>query len=242
MSDTITKKNVSEFNRNVQENGGFLYTTNAQYSSYVANKRISEEIFKHIKPQYKTLVDVGCGDGVYTDEIKKNFPHLQVFGFDPATEAIETASQKFPDVTFQSINILDDRTVAALPKYDVAVIRGVLHHLPDQAKAIENALKLADNLIVMEPNGNNPVLKLIEKTSKYHIEHEEQSFHYFTMKGFFQTAGGKITSWAYVGYVPFFFPTGLSKIIHFCQPFLEKIPILKHFFSAQYIITAQKAK
>jgi len=235
MENTL-KKNVQEFNRNVQENGGFLYTTNAQFSSYVANKRISEEIYRFIKPSYRTLVDIGCGDGAYTNEIKKNFPHLDVHGFDPAAQAIQGAQLKYPDVHFEAVNLLDDTLDLPRKKYDVGVIRGVLHHLADQQQAITNAFKLADNLIIMEPNGNNPILKVIEKTSQYHIEHEEQSFFEWTLKKWINNAGGKIDHWSYVGYVPFFFPTKPAKWIYRLQPFLEKIPVLKHVFSAQFII------
>lgn len=243
MNDTTLKQNVEEFNKNVQHNGGFLYTTNAQFSSYVANKRISEEIFKHIKPEYKTLIDIGCGDGVYTNEIKQNFPHLEVTGFDPASEAIKTASERFEGVTFTTLNLLDEKVSATFnKKYDVGVIRGVLHHLADQQKAIENAFRITDNLIIMEPNGNNPILKLIEKTSQYHIEHEEQSFFQWSLKRWIKNAGGRVTSFTYVGYVPFFFPTGPAKLIYAMQPFLEKIPLLKHIFSAQFIIACSKNK
>lgn len=240
--NTTLKKNVQEFNRNVRENGGFLYTTNAQFSSHVANKRISDEIFKLIKPTYKTLVDIGCGDGMYTNNIKQNFPQLDVYGFDPAGSAIQLAKQNYPSVKFDTISILDDNLPTPARKYDVAVIRGVLHHLSDQQKAIANAFKLADNLIIMEPNGNNPILKLIERTSQYHIEHEEQSFFQWQLKKWIQNAGGQVDSWSYVGYVPFFFPTGPAKVIYFFQPFLEKIPVLKHIFSAQFIISCSKRK
>ena len=235
------KQNVQEFNRNVAENGGFLYTTNAQFSSYVANKRISEEIFRFIKPEYQTLVDIGCGDGVYTHEIKQNFPHLEVHGFDPAQAAIDAAQKRFPSVQFRTINLLDSNLPTPRQRYDVGVIRGVLHHLADQELAIRNAFKLANNLIIMEPNGNNPILKVIEKTSKYHIEHEEQSFFEWQLKGWIRQAGGKVDAWSYVGYVPFFFPDGPAKVIHTLQPFLEKVPVLKHVFSAQFIIACSKA-
>lgn len=238
----MLKKNVKVFNQNVQENGGFLYTTNSEFSSYVANKRISEEIFKFIKPEYKTLIDIGCGDGVYTNEIKQNFPHLEVRGFDPASKAISNASKTFPDVIFEAVNLLDDNLEVPAQKYDLGVIRGVLHHLSNQQKAIENAFKLTDNLIIMEPNGNNPILKYIEKTSKYHIEHEEQSFFEWNLKRWIHNAGGQVTAWSYVGYVPFFFPTGPAKLIYSMQPFLEKVPILKHIFSAQFIIACSKNK
>lgn len=238
----MLKQNVEVFNQNVQENGGFLYTTNSEFSSYVANKRISEEIFKFIKPTYGTLIDIGCGDGVYTNEIKQNFPHLEVRGFDPASKAIANAAKIFPDVIFEAVNLLDENLAVPDHKYDVGVIRGVLHHLSDQQKAIENAFKLTDNLIIMEPNGNNPILKFIEKTSKYHIEHEEQSFFEWNLKKWIYNAGGTVTKWSYVGYVPFFFPTKPAKLIYKMQPFLEKIPVLKHIFSAQFIIACSKNK
>jgi len=236
------KQNVDEFNRNATENGGFLYTTNALFSSHVANKRISDEIFRFIKPTYKTLVDIGCGDGTYTENIRQNFPHLTVSGFDPAGAAIEVARQKYPLVHFETINLLDEQLPVPEKKYDVAVIRGVLHHLSDQQRAITNAFRLADNVIIMEPNGNNPILKLIEKTSKYHIEHEEQSFFEWQLKSWIRGAGGQVDSWSYVGYVPFFFPTGPAKMIYAVQPFLEKVPVLRHIFSAQFIIACSRRK
>ncbi|MCY7350589.1 MAG: class I SAM-dependent methyltransferase [Cytophagaceae bacterium] len=235
------KQNVSVFNENVRENGGFLYTTNASFSSYVANKRISEAIFRHIQPEYRTLVDIGCGDGVYTNEIKQNFPQLHVEGFDPAAKAVERASVNFPNVKFSARSILDVNQALPGKKFDVAVIRGVLHHLSDQQKAIQNAFELADNIIIMEPNGNNPILKVIEKTSKYHIEHEEQSFLSGTLTRWIRQAGGHVTAFDYVGFVPFFFPTTPAKIIHFFQPFMEKVPGIKHVFSAQFIIAARKS-
>lgn len=238
--NTSLKQNVQEFNRNVNENGGFLYTTNAQFSSHVANKRISDEIFKLIKPEYETLVDIGCGDGMYTHNIKQNFPELDVHGFDPAGSAIQIAKEKYPSVEFSTINLLDPALPIPDKKYDVGVIRGVLHHLADQQLAISNAFKLADNLIIMEPNGNNPILKLIEKTSKYHIEHEEQSFFQWKLKRWIRKAGGRVDAFRYVGYVPFFFPTLPARIIYLFQPFLERIPVLKHIFSAQFIIACSK--
>lgn len=240
--NTSLKENVNAFNQNVSENGGFLYTTNAQYSSHVANKRISDEIFKFIKPTYKTLIDIGCGDGLYTDNIKQNFPHLEVTGFDPAAKAIEIASKKYPSVNFHTLNVLDENLPLPKKKYDVAVIRGVLHHLSDQQLAIKNAFKLADNLIIMEPNGNNPILKVIEKTSQYHIEHEEQSFFEWDLKKWIRNANGQIDTWSYVGYVPFFFPDGPAKVIYAMQPFLEKVPVVKHVFSAQFIIACSLKK
>lgn len=44
------------------------------------------------------------------------------------------------------------------------------------AKAIYAARSWADAMLIIEPNGTNPVLKIIGKASKYHREHGERSF------------------------------------------------------------------
>jgi hypothetical protein len=43
-------------------------------------------------------------------------------------------------------------------------------------KAIQIICNIADEIIVAEPNGYNPVLKIMEKVSPYHIQHEEKSY------------------------------------------------------------------
>jgi hypothetical protein len=94
-------------------------------------------------------------------------------------------------------------------------------------------------LLIIEPNGNNPILKLIEKMSPYHREHEERSFSSRTLARWCREAGCPATSISFIGFVPFFFPTLPAKIIHFFQPFLERVPLLCRFFGAQVVITAE---
>jgi hypothetical protein len=49
------KKNVTVFNGNVTENGGYLYTTNAPLSSILANKRMTDAILALIDDTVQTL-------------------------------------------------------------------------------------------------------------------------------------------------------------------------------------------
>ena len=77
-------------------------------------------------------------------------------------------------------------------KFDLVFFNGVLHHLGDPNKAIEIASEFADEMIIVEPNGYSPALKIIEKASKYHREHEEQSFFLFTINKWLGNAGMKI--------------------------------------------------
>lgn len=236
----ITKHNVAEFNDDVKENDGYLYTTNPSLSSQFANDRISAAVGKRILPSDKTLIDIGCGDGVYTHELKKQYPQLIIEGCDPAREAIALAVKKYSNITFRVMNILSLDSSHSLTVFDVGILRGVLHHLSDQRLAIQNALTLCETLIIVEPNGNNPILKLIEKVSHYHRKHEEQSFTFRQLKDWCESSGSELIDSEYIGFVPFFFPDTPSKIIHFFQPLLEKIPIVRALFSAQIVIVCRK--
>jgi SAM-dependent methyltransferase len=233
------KNNVNVFNKDVELNQGYKYTTNAPFSAVVANKRLTKATLDNLPSNVKTLIDIGCGDGTYTNELKLIRKDLTFAGTDPAEKAIDHAKQNYPDIDFFISNILVTKSFVN-KHFDIAVMRGVLHHLSDQEKAIRNTLLLADNMLIIEPNGNNPILKYIEKHSLYHIEHEEQSFTTQKLINWCKDAGWQVSFIKYVGYVPYFFPTFLSKTIYLFQPFLEKIPLFRFFFSAQIIILCKK--
>lgn len=241
MSETI-KKNVGEFNTDVLENGGYRYTQNAPYSSIVSNKRITDETERFINSigRIKTVIDVGCGDGTYTAELKQRLPNIDFTGFDPASEAIALASDKYPNCKFIVGDVLNSATFPP-QKYDLAIIRGVIHHLPTQAEAVKNAAILSKRVLIIEPNGNNPILKWIEKNSEYHVQHEEQSFSSDFLQGICIQNGMQVKAMTFIGFVPFFFPTLPAKIIYALQPLLEKIPLLGKYFGAQTVILAEKA-
>ena len=233
------KNNVNVFNQDIQDNQGYRYTTNAQFSSVVANLRLTRATLENIPLGLRTLIDIGCGDGTYTNELKRLRNEMNIEGTDPAEIAIAHAKRNFPDIDFFVSNILIP--VSFINRYyDMAILRGVLHHLSDQQEAIINTLSLADYMLIIEPNGNNPVLKYIEKHSAYHIEHEEQSFTTNQLLNWCSNAGWKISTVQYVGFVPMFFPGFLSRIIFFFQPLLEKIPILRFYLGAQIVIVCKK--
>jgi 2-polyprenyl-3-methyl-5-hydroxy-6-metoxy-1,4-benzoquinol methylase len=235
------KKNVSVFNSNVADNGGYLYTTNAPLSSVLANKRITDATLAVIDDTVQTVVDIGTGDGAYANDILQQKPHLKITGFDPAAEAIKSATEKYPRIAFLTGDILDVSTLpSSCRDFDIGIIRGVLHHLVNPQLAITNAMILSNSLLIIEPNGNNPILKVIEKLSPYHRQHEERSFSSRTLKKWCKAAGYNVEQLNFVGFVPFFFPTFLTKVIYFFQPFLEKIYPLKKYFGAQTVLLCRK--
>jgi len=236
----VVKKNVEVFNADVGENAGYRYTTNASYSSIVANERMSRAVLAGIGHDVRSVLDLGCGDGAYTAEILAARPSLRIVGIDAAAAAIDLASRLRPGIEFCTA---DAHELETWPdeQFDLAIARGVLHHVADPERAIVNLVRAAKRVLILEPNGNNPVLKLIEKISPYHREHEERSFTAPALRRWARRAGARVVSTNYIGFVPFFFPTGPARAIHAVQPFFERVPGVRSLFSAQIVMLLERA-
>lgn len=239
------EKNINVFNRDVSKNKGYLYTNDELYSAKLATTKQTEEftrlINKHF-PENLKIIDIGCGDGKHTLELFKNISAKSIVGIDPAKEAIKIAksrvSKKYKGkVTFRVGNIYEVSKLFKKGQFDLAIIRGVLHHLYEPKKAIESISKVFPNVIVNEANGYNPILKVIEKVSPYHIEHEEKSYWPPSLNNWFTNRGYKIIEEKYSGIVPYFCPDSFAKLLKSTEPFFENLPIVNRLYCAcNYIV------
>lgn len=242
--DVTIKKNVSRFDEDVRQSGSYAYTAD-KLSSRLANSRISERIAQSYDFAGKKVLDLGCGDGAYTMEFQ-SLGVRAVVGVDPAALAIEAAILKAGElgidatVNFKVGNIYELEPYLADSGFDCIVLRGVLHHLPAPARAISGLATFRGTIIVLEPNGNNPLLKLLEMFSRYHIEHEERSFTPATIRSWLRTAGFRVQSSNVFNLVPYFCPDWLSKVLRFVGPFVEAIPFVRDIACGQCIIVARK--
>jgi SAM-dependent methyltransferase len=229
---------VEAFNRDVSSNQGYLYTTHASLSSYLANRRLTDAALTLADFRGKRVLDIGCGDGAYTFELFDRGKPASMTGIDPAQEAIKSAKQKKGDrkITFETQN------AESLPypsdSFDLVHIRGVLHHMNKPIKALAEAFRVAPSVIVIEPNGYNPILKLLERLSKYHIKHGEKSYTPRTLREWISQLGGKVEEKQYAGLVPFFCPDLLARLLKSIERPVENVPILKSLACAVYVIVA----
>ncbi|HVI89220.1 MAG TPA: class I SAM-dependent methyltransferase [Dongiaceae bacterium] len=241
--DTI-KKNVNRFEDDVRRSGSYAYTAE-KLSSQLANGRISEGISSSYSFAGKRVLDLGCGDGTYTLELAK-LGADRILGIDPAEAAVKAASMKaeragYSDrVQFKVGNIYALQEQLGESHFDCVVLRGVLHHLPDPARAVACIASVADTIVILEPNGYNPVLKLLERFSRYHVEHEEQSFFPSTIKGWATAAGFGVRSARMINLVPMFCPDWMARICRSLQPLAENLPIVRALGCGQCLIVATK--
>jgi 2-polyprenyl-3-methyl-5-hydroxy-6-metoxy-1,4-benzoquinol methylase len=184
----------------------------------------------------RRVIDVGCGDGTYSAELKRAGA-AEVLGIDAAAEAVASARRRAAGTPGLHFEVMDTLEIEAADEpFDVAVVRGLLHHLYDVEEAIARISKLAPEIIVLEPNGYNPVLKVIERVSPYHVRHEEKSYAPHRLDRWFARHGGRIEERAYIGLVPFFCPDWMARILKAVEPIVEATPLLRSIACGQYVL------
>jgi len=122
--------------------------------------------------------------------------------------------------------------------FDVAVLRGVLHHMDRPLDALREALRVAPTAVAVEPNGLDPGLKVLERWSHYHVEHGERSDPRRRLDGWVAALGASVVRRQWVGFVPMFSPDWYARAAKRLEPVLERTPLLRAMACAQYIFTA----
>jgi SAM-dependent methyltransferase len=84
-----------------------------------------------------SVLDAGCGEGLFTREIAHRYPNAQVVGFDVDAQAIAVAAQRCANQPNVRLSVHDIRQpiVGSVPgagRLDLAVIWLVLPYLPDR--------------------------------------------------------------------------------------------------------------
>lgn len=228
------------FDEDAVRYGGYLYSTNAPLSSRLAHARISDETFRAVDFRGKRVLDVGCGDGTYTIELfDRGLPDC-MYALDIAQEALKVARGKTAERRI-SYGI---SSAYALPfpsdSLDIVHLRAVLHHMDRPREALREALRVAPAIIVSEPNGLNPGLKLFERLSPYHRQHGEKSYTPHTLDRWLKEVGGVISDRRRVGFVPVFCPDWVARVMKQIEPGVERIPFISTFASAIYLVVAAR--
>lgn len=240
MADRNTKDNVAQYSQDILARGS--YSDKVSLAIQLAGKRINDGLFTAYPVLGKRVLDIGSGDGrADLDFLAYGAAYVQ--GYEPCREAVDSATRMAQEkglsgrLRFEYGNIYD---LNISESFDVTVLRSILHHLADPQRAFHAIVPFTERLLIMEPNGFNPVLKLIERFSSYHRAHEEQSFTLWKIKSWMEDAGFEIKSATYINLVPNLCPDWFAKLCKFFEPVVEAIPLVRHIACGQVIIYAEK--
>jgi len=235
------ERNYQPFDKDAASRGGYLYTATDRLSCRLATGRSLDVILSANQFSGRSIIDLGCGDGFYTIRYWDRARPRTVTAIDAAASAIEVANRNKQDrpINFQVGDI------HALPfpddSFDLALLQSILHHDDRPDHAIREAFRVAPVILIHEPNGNNPGLKVIEKTSRYHIEHGEKSYSSRRILRWVREAGGVVTWRKFAGFVPMFSPDWLARTMKAIEPVLEGTPGLRALGCALFVLVARRA-
>lgn len=105
------------------------------------------EMIEFIPQDAKKIIDIGCGEAVFTEAIKNNL-NAEVWGLEINEKAAEIARQKLDKVLIGDINAL----ISDLPDgyFDCVIFNDVLEHLVDPYEVLLKIKpKLSSNGIVV---------------------------------------------------------------------------------------------
>jgi trans-aconitate 2-methyltransferase len=83
------------------------------------------------------IIDLGCGTGTSTAQLRKGWPHAHLYGLDSSAEMIASARQGDPGVVW---TLGDIRTWSTPQPFDLVFSNAALHWIPDHATAFPRLL------------------------------------------------------------------------------------------------------
>lgn len=124
------------------------------------------------------ILDIGCGPGY----VSQYFPDTQYIGFDTEQSYIDYANYKYGHIGKFYCSEFDDNSVSEFEPFDIVIMNGLLHHLPDAAilklfRSIKGVLKPEGKLVTLDcysaEGQNRFVQKLLKMDRGKYIRLEE---------------------------------------------------------------------
>ena len=134
------------------------------------------------------ILDVGCGTGQFTNELKRHFPLSEVTGLDLSPWYLKEAQKKFPNSGIEWKFGKAEKLPFEDISFDVVTSVFLFHELPEEIRELASK----EMLRVLKPGGNVIHVDSIQKGDAPHLEpsleifphiyHEPYYEHYISQK------------------------------------------------------------
>jgi len=173
------------------------------------------------------VLDLGCGDGDFANlALAQHF--AKVDGLDVSQAGIRRARANVPreGVQFDVCDITQ-ADFSKFPRYDAVFMMGILHHVkPNAPTLVRNLHKVTNRVIVLEPNGNHLLRKLMELTPAQRAAGDD-SFRTRQLEKIFAEAGYARAVWRRFNLFPNFTPRFVFKLLLPLETIVENTPMLR---------------
>jgi 2-polyprenyl-3-methyl-5-hydroxy-6-metoxy-1,4-benzoquinol methylase len=137
------------------------------YQEYVYGRFFTMSELLKINRKNKKVLEVGCGSGAFGRRLaKKGF---NVTGIDLSKVLVKYANKLAKDEKISYRAVAGNVFNYKIRNFDIVMCVGFLHHFEDLSpiiKKLGSFLKKDGKIVIMEPNGSNPVIKLTELIRK----------------------------------------------------------------------------
>ena len=106
----------------------------------------------------ESALDIGCGEGYTTENIRKNNKKLKIEGIEYGKKTVEKAKQLHPQITFEEGSIY--KINRKEKRYDITIALEVLEHLEYPTKGLKE-LKRVSKKYVLVTVPNEPLWRII---------------------------------------------------------------------------------
>jgi 2-polyprenyl-3-methyl-5-hydroxy-6-metoxy-1,4-benzoquinol methylase len=173
------------------------------------------------------VLDLGCGDGAFANSsLSREFASVEGIDLSEAAIRRATANAPGPHMRFHAEDITQLR-FSGSERFDGAFLIGILHHVKPAAPAVLRALRgITDRVVVLEPNGDHVLRKLLEFTPAYRAA-GEASFGARQLTRLFEDAGYRRVIHRRVNLFPNFTPHLLFRLLKPIEPAIEAMPGLR---------------
>ena len=135
-SENIDQHTVSSFGEEWNSFHGFtekdIQALGEQYFDIVSPGMLNEN--SHI-------IDIGCGSGRFIKYIQTKYPYQSITGIDPSSAILAADSLIGADEKITLIQAAADNIPLPDEHFDFGYSLGVLHHIPDTTKALNDCVK-----------------------------------------------------------------------------------------------------
>ena len=132
----------------IDQSSNYIKYSSKNFLQQYLIKRFLRSVSAHLHGVgYRSLLDVGCGEGFVLETIKKDFRQRKIVGVDVNSKALKVAKEKLSEVRFIKADICN------LPfeenSFDMIICLEVVEHVTDYHKALNEIKRVSGKYILL---------------------------------------------------------------------------------------------